>query len=81
MGSEVFAYLQVAGKTLTSRMDPRSEDIKPGQTVEVAVDTNHIHLFDPKSEKALVSRGAPVSETPAAKAPAAAAAASTPASR
>jgi len=25
----------------------------------VAVDTSHIHLFDPKSEKALVSGGTP----------------------
>jgi multiple sugar transport system ATP-binding protein len=59
MGSEIFAYINVGGRTLTSRMDPRSADLEPGQTVQVAVDTSHIHLFDPKSEKALVSGGTP----------------------
>ena len=65
MGSEIFVYLNIGGKTLTSRMDPRSHDIQPGQSVQVAVDTNHLHLFDPKSEKALVSRGAPAAEVAA----------------
>jgi multiple sugar transport system ATP-binding protein len=65
MGSEIFVYLNIGGKTLTSRMDPRSGDIQPGQNVEVAVDVNHLHLFDPKTEKTLVSRGAPATEVPA----------------
>ncbi|HYM50618.1 MAG TPA: sn-glycerol-3-phosphate ABC transporter ATP-binding protein UgpC [Candidatus Limnocylindrales bacterium] len=59
MGSEIFAYLNIGGKTLTSRMDPRSEDIQPGQPIDLAIDTNHLHLFDPKSEKALVIQGEP----------------------
>jgi hypothetical protein len=46
-------------------MDPRSGDIQPGQNVEVAVDTHHLHLFDSKTEKALVSHGAPAAEVPA----------------
>jgi len=41
-------------------MDPRSEDLQAGQTAEIAVDTQHIHLFDPKSEKAFISGGKPV---------------------
>src|SRR3979490_1826357 len=65
MGSEIFVYLNIGGKTLTARMDPRSSDIQPGQNVQVAVDTHHLHLFDAKSEKALVSRGAPAAEVPA----------------
>ena len=65
MGSEIFVYLNIGGKTLTSRMDPRSGDIEPGQNVEVAVDIHHLHLFDPKTEKALVSRGAPATAVPA----------------
>jgi multiple sugar transport system ATP-binding protein len=60
MGSDIYAYVNVGGKTLTSRMDPRSADIQPNQNVQIAVDTNNIHLFDPKSEKTLVSKGAPV---------------------
>ena len=59
MGSEIFAYINVGGKTLTARMDPRSEDLQPGQAVQLAVDTDHLHLFDPKTEKALVLQGEP----------------------
>ena len=59
MGSEIFAYITVGGKTLTSRMDPRSEDLQPGQPVQLAVDTDHLHLFDPKTERALVLQGEP----------------------
>ena len=71
MGSEIFVYLNIGGKTLTARMDPRSSDIQPGQNVDVAVDTHHLHLFDAKSEKALVSRGTPAQAVPAvAEAPA-----------
>jgi len=65
MGSEIFVYLNIGGKTLTSRMDPRSGDIQPGQNVEVAIDSHHLHLFDTKTEKALVSRGAPAAAVPA----------------
>jgi hypothetical protein len=55
-------------------MDPRSSDIQPKQDIQVAIDTGHIHLFDPKTEKALVSRGAPASSVKAvAEAPASAA--------
>jgi len=60
MGSEIYTYVNIGNQTLTSRMDPRSGDLQTGQSVQVAVDTNRIHLFDPKSEKALVSAGAPV---------------------
>ena len=57
MGSEIYTYLNIGNRTLTSRMDPRSADLEMGQTVQVAVDTSRLHLFDPKSEKALVSAG------------------------
>jgi hypothetical protein len=46
-------------------MDPRSSDIQPRQKINVAIDTNHIHLFDPKTEKAMVSRGTPAAAVPA----------------
>jgi multiple sugar transport system ATP-binding protein len=65
MGSENFVYVNLAGKTFTSRMDPRSSDIEPGQTIDIAVDTGHIHLFDAETEKALVSHGAPAAAVPA----------------
>ena len=65
MGSENFVYFTFAGKAFTSRMDPRSSDIQPKQDIQVAIDTNHIHLFDPKTEKTMVSRGAPASSVKA----------------
>jgi multiple sugar transport system ATP-binding protein len=65
MGSENFVYFNLGGKPFVSRMDPRSSDIQPGQQIQVAVDTGHVHLFDPKTEKALVSRGKPADEVPA----------------
>jgi len=64
LGSEILVYLTIGGKTLTSRMDPRSSDIQPGQNLQVAIDTNHLHLFDTKTEMALVSRGAPAAAVP-----------------
>ncbi|TMG29060.1 MAG: sn-glycerol-3-phosphate ABC transporter ATP-binding protein UgpC [Chloroflexi bacterium] len=67
MGSENFVYFSVGNKPFTARMDPRSSDIQPSQSIDVAIDTGHIHLFDPKSEKALVSRGAPAAAVPAIK--------------
>src|SRR3979411_907720 len=65
MGSEIFVYLNIGGKTLTARMAPRSSDIEPGQNVQVAVDTHHPHLFGSTPEEALVSSGAPATEGPA----------------
>ena len=65
MGSENFVYFTFGGKIFTSRMDPRSNDIQPGQQIDVAVDTGHIHLFDPKTEKTMVSRGTPAAAVPA----------------
>jgi multiple sugar transport system ATP-binding protein len=74
LGSENFVYFTVGGKPFTSRMDPRSSDIQPGQSIQVAIDTGHIHLFDAKTELALVSHGKPAAEVPAvAEAPAPAA--------
>jgi multiple sugar transport system ATP-binding protein len=64
MGSENFVYFTVSGKTFTSRMDPRSNDVQPGQSIQVAIDTNHLHLFDPKTEKALISHGTPAAAVP-----------------
>src|SRR5947209_530491 len=46
MGSENFVYFSVGNKPFTARMDPRSSDIQPGQSIDVAIDTGHIHLFD-----------------------------------
>src|SRR5258708_13271384 len=64
MGSEIFVYLNIGGKTLTSRMDPRSSDIKPGHNLQVAIDSHHLHLFDAKRAKALLTPAAPPPNAP-----------------
>jgi multiple sugar transport system ATP-binding protein len=50
LGNEIFVYLQNAGTTLTSRMDP---DIKleRGQQIEVAAEPHRLHFFDPQTEE------------------------------
>jgi multiple sugar transport system ATP-binding protein len=54
LGREVIVYTTVGGKTIACQMDARSEDLKPGQPLELAVNTGRMHLFDPDTEKALV---------------------------
>jgi multiple sugar transport system ATP-binding protein len=53
MGREIFIYITLSGKTIACQLDPRSEDIRPGQIVDIAVDVDHVHLFEPTTEKAL----------------------------
>src|SRR3982074_2727241 len=65
MGSEIFVYLNIGGKTLTARMDPRGREMERGEDARVAPPPHHLHLFDSATEKALVSRGAPATEVPA----------------
>jgi multiple sugar transport system ATP-binding protein len=54
LGREVIVYTTIGGKTVASQMDARSEDLKPGQPLHLAINTTRMHLFDPDSEKALV---------------------------
>ena len=54
MGAETYLYLKVAGKTMTARVNQRST-AKMGDVIDVAIDTNKIHIFDKETEIALTS--------------------------
>jgi multiple sugar transport system ATP-binding protein len=60
MGSEIIAYVVVGGKTLVSRLDPRSE-ARPGKPISLAFEMDRAHLFDPETQLALGAE--PVPET------------------
>jgi multiple sugar transport system ATP-binding protein len=53
LGSEVYAFIDVGGKEMVSRLDPRTT-AKVGQPLEVIVDMSKMHIFDKETEKALV---------------------------
>ncbi len=53
MGSEIFAYVERGNKEFIGRFDPRSQ-VRTGDTVDVVVDMDKMHIFDRDSEKALV---------------------------
>jgi multiple sugar transport system ATP-binding protein len=53
MGSEVFAYIEKGGKEFVGRLDPRTS-ARPGQPLEVVMDTGRMHIFNRETEMALV---------------------------
>jgi multiple sugar transport system ATP-binding protein len=53
LGSEVYAFIDVGGKELVSRLDPRT-GAKVGQALEVIVDMAKMHIFDKETEKAVI---------------------------
>ena len=52
MGNETFLYLISSGNTLVARVDPRTT-FKIGEQVEVALNMDNFHLFDPETEQAI----------------------------
>ena len=53
MGSEVYAYVEASGKEFIGRLDPRTS-ARTGQSVEIVLDMEKMHIFDRETEKALV---------------------------
>ncbi len=53
MGAEIYLYLDIDGVLITARVNPRSE-YKSGGKAILHVDTDMIHLFDKKTEKAFI---------------------------
>jgi len=53
MGSEVYAFVERGGKEFTSRFDPRT-GARVGQSLDVVLDMDKMHVFDRETEKALV---------------------------
>jgi multiple sugar transport system ATP-binding protein len=52
LGAEVFVYVQTDDAQFVARLDSRYAP-RPGETIDVAVATDRIYLFDPDSEVAL----------------------------
>ncbi len=52
LGSELLVYMTVQGKQMVARVDPRSK-ARIGQTINLHIDTEHIHLFDADTRLAL----------------------------
>src|SRR5919198_2986787 len=53
LGSEVFAYITVGTHELIARMDAAHQP-RPGENLQVVLDTDRLHIFDPQTEQALV---------------------------
>ena len=56
MGSEVFVYLLSGKKQFLARLAPRIQ-VRPGQEIEVIFNMANLHLFDIKTDKALLFQG------------------------
>jgi multiple sugar transport system ATP-binding protein len=54
LGAEIYLYLEVAGNSVVARVDPRCK-AKIGDTIKVAIDGNHIHVFDKDTENAITN--------------------------
>ena len=52
-GNEIQVNLLVGGKTLVARLDPRTR-VRPGEEMDVAVNLDNMHVFDPQTEKAIL---------------------------
>jgi multiple sugar transport system ATP-binding protein len=53
MGNEIFLHLDANGRDFIARVDPRAR-ATIGETVQVALNMDNIHAFDPETEEALV---------------------------
>lgn len=52
LGNELQVYLTAGNKTMQARLNPRSR-ARVGGAMSLQIDTQHIHLFDAKTEKAI----------------------------
>lgn len=64
MGSEVNVHLVVDSHAFLARMDPRTT-ARPGLQMQIALDTDRVHVFDAETEEAI---GLPAAEVKAARA-------------
>jgi multiple sugar transport system ATP-binding protein len=53
MGNEIFVYALTGGKQFIARVDPRTKAV-PGQNIDLVVNMENMHIFDPTTEVALV---------------------------
>lgn len=52
MGNEIFLYLLTGKKSFIARVDPRTPG-RPGDQIELVVNMDNVHFFDPKTEVAI----------------------------
>lgn len=52
MGSEIYLYLLSAKSSFIARVDPRSQG-RPGKSMDVVLNLDHLHVFDKETELAL----------------------------
>ena len=52
MGNEIFLYLLTGKKSFIARVDPRTH-ARAGEKIDLIVNMDNMHLFDPQSEKTL----------------------------
>ncbi len=53
MGNEIFVYGLAGSKPFIARVDPRTH-ARPGDDIEFNVNMANMHIFDPKTEKAIL---------------------------
>jgi multiple sugar transport system ATP-binding protein len=54
MGNEIILYLEANGRSFVARVDPRARTVS-GEQVQVLMNMDNIHVFDPQSEEAIVT--------------------------
>jgi multiple sugar transport system ATP-binding protein len=54
MGNEIYLYLLTGKKQFVARVDPRTQT-RPGDTIDLAVNMDNTHYFDPKTEVSLLN--------------------------
>ncbi len=52
MGSEIYLYLLSGKQSYVARVDPRSQ-AKPGKSIEVMLNLDHLHVFDKATEQSV----------------------------
>jgi multiple sugar transport system ATP-binding protein len=56
MGNEIFLYMLTGKKEFIARVDPRTQT-RTGEQIDLIVDMENMHVFDPQTEKALDPAG------------------------
>jgi multiple sugar transport system ATP-binding protein len=52
MGNEIYLYLLAGKKQFIARVDPRTQ-ARPGEQIDLVINMDQMHLFDPQTEKTL----------------------------
>lgn len=53
MGAEIYAYLKLGDSSVTARFDGRYR-VNYGENIKLAIDRNHLHIFDKETEMTII---------------------------